>query len=71
MSNCKCLAACVLFVFTGGDAMAFGEEMRSVSVAAISFVPRKFDLENNAEKLEQMFRRASAGSSPKAFRHQK
>ncbi|HCK55783.1 MAG TPA: hypothetical protein DIC23_21425 [Planctomycetaceae bacterium] len=63
MSNCKCLAACVLFVFTGGDAMAFGEEMRSVSVAAISFVPRKFDLENNAEKLEQMFRRASAGGA--------
>tara|TARA_Y100000588_G_scaffold369155_1_gene437858 strand:+ start:2319 stop:3209 length:891 start_codon:yes stop_codon:yes gene_type:complete len=53
----------VLFVFTGGDAMAFGEEMRSVSVAAISFVPRKFDLENNAEKLEQMFRRASAGGA--------
>ena len=63
MSNCKCLAACVLFVFTGGDAMAFGEEMRSVSVAAISFVPRKFDLESNAEKLEQMFRRASAGGA--------
>ena len=63
MSNCKCLAACVLFVFTVGDAMAFGEEMRSISVAAISFVPRKFDLESNAEKLEQMFRRASAGGA--------
>lgn len=63
MYNCKCLAACVLFVFTGGDAMAFGEEMRSISVAAISFVPRKFDLESNAEKLEQMFRRASAGGA--------
>tara|TARA_B100000029_G_scaffold316770_1_gene309179 strand:+ start:1702 stop:2562 length:861 start_codon:yes stop_codon:yes gene_type:complete len=43
--------------------MAFGEEMRSISVAAISFVPRKFDLESNAEKLEQMFRRASAGGA--------
>ncbi len=63
MSNRKCLAACVLFVFTSGDAMAFGEAMRSVSVAAISFVPGKFDLENNAEKLEQMFRRASAGGA--------
>ncbi len=63
MSNRKCLAACVLFVFTSGDAMAFGEAMRSISVAAISFVPGKFDLENNAEKLEQMFRRASAGGA--------
>ena len=34
-----------------------------VKVAAISFVPRKFDLTGNTNRLEAMFRRASAGGA--------
>ena len=36
---------------------------RRVEVAAISFVPRKFDLEENGNRLEEMFRRAAAGGA--------
>ena len=36
---------------------------RKVQVAAISFVPRKFDLEGNGNRLEEMFRRAAAGGA--------
>lgn len=35
----------------------------SVRVAAISFVPQKFDLSGNADRLEQAFRRAAAGGA--------
>ena len=34
-----------------------------VDVAAISFVPEKFQLRSNADKLEQMFRKAAAGGA--------
>ena len=34
-----------------------------VDVAAISFVPEKFQLQSNADKLEQMFRKAAAGGA--------
>ena len=63
MSNRRCVAACLVFLFAGGDAMGSDKAVRNISVAAVSFVPRKFDLENNAVKLEQMFRRASAGGA--------
>lgn len=36
---------------------------QSVNVAAISFVPRKFELEYNCDRLETMFRKASAGGA--------
>ena len=63
MSNRRCVAACLVFLFAGGDAMASDKAARNISVAAVSFVPEKFNLENNAVKLEQMFRRASAGGA--------
>ena len=34
-----------------------------VDVAAISFVPEKFELQSNADRLEQMFRKAAAGGA--------
>ncbi len=36
---------------------------REVQIAAISFVPEKFDLEGNGNRLEEMFRRAAAGGA--------
>ena len=36
---------------------------RKVDVAAISFVPVKFDLEGNGNRLEELFRRAAAGGA--------
>ena len=36
---------------------------RKVDVAAISFVPAKFDLEGNGNRLEELFRRAAAGGA--------
>ena len=38
-----------------------------VDVAAISFVPKKFGLEDNAEQLEMMFRQAAAGGAQLAL----
>ena len=35
----------------------------AIKVAAISFVPEKFGLEKNADRLEEMFRRAAAGGA--------
>ena len=52
----------VLFVSRGGT-MAEETKGRSVRVAAVSFVPEKFDLSNNAVQLEKMFREAAAGGA--------
>ncbi|MEE3258364.1 MAG: carbon-nitrogen hydrolase family protein [Candidatus Latescibacterota bacterium] len=38
-----------------------------VDVAAISFVPEKFDLEQNADRLEEMFRKAAKGGAQLAL----
>ena len=38
-----------------------------VKVAAISFVPKKFELEANGDRLEQMFRRAAKGGAQLAL----
>ncbi len=40
---------------------------REIGVAAISFVPKKFDLQGNADRLEEMFRRAAKGGAALAF----
>ena len=40
---------------------------QSVKVAAISFVPKKFELEANCDRLEQMFRRAAKGGAQLAL----
>ncbi|MCC6125188.1 MAG: carbon-nitrogen hydrolase family protein [Pirellulales bacterium] len=51
----------------GGTAFCRGGESQPsavvVRVAAISFVPRKFDLAGNADRLERAFRQASAGGA--------
>lgn len=36
---------------------------QNVRVAAISFVPKKFDLASNADRLERSFRKAAAGGA--------
>lgn len=54
------LAAVVLIFAATLDA---GEKPRRIRVAAVSFVPGKFDLAGNARKLEAMFRRAAAGGA--------
>lgn len=43
--------------------LAGDSEGVSVRVAAVSFVPKKFDLQRNADRLEQAFRRAAAGDA--------
>ncbi len=40
---------------------------QEVKVAAVSFVPEKFGLESNAERLEQMFRQAAKGGAQLAL----
>ncbi len=40
---------------------------REVDVAAISFVPKKFDLQGNADRLEEMFRQAAKGGAQLAL----
>lgn len=40
---------------------------REVDVAAISFVPKKFDLQGNADRLEDMFRQAAKGGAQLAL----
>ena len=40
---------------------------REIGVAAISFVPKKFDLQGNADRLEEMFRRAAKGGAELAL----
>ena len=40
---------------------------QQIKTAAISFVPKKFDLESNANQLEDMFRQAAAGGAQLAL----
>jgi predicted amidohydrolase len=40
---------------------------QTLKVAAISFVPKKFELETNSDRLEQMFRRAAKGGAQLAL----
>ncbi len=62
----RCMATTALLLsFVNINAWA-AEDVASptvVKVAAISFVPVKFDLTGNANRLEAMFRRASAGGA--------
>ncbi len=62
----RCVAGIVfLLPFVSISALAAEDVTSStvVKVAAISFVPVKFDLTGNANRLEAMFRRASAGGA--------
>jgi predicted amidohydrolase len=45
------------------DQQATGENGLKIRVAAISFVPVKFDLAGNADRLERVFREAKAGGA--------
>ena len=52
----------VLFA-SGDDTVAEEQAGRSVRVAAVSFVPTKFDLAGNVAQLEKMYRQAAAGGA--------
>lgn len=61
-------AVCVWCVVTSALAVTAAAEdnvpsSQSVRVAAISFVPKKFDLEGNARRLESAFRKARQGGA--------
>ena len=63
-----CLAAGSLFVkgARGEDAKPpekVGSNSVTVRVAAVSFVPKKFDLAGNADRLERAFRLAKKGDA--------
>jgi HAMP domain-containing protein len=51
-------AACLAFTAQERPAVAASSRLR---VAAISFVPAKFELQRNADELERLFRQAAAG----------
>jgi predicted amidohydrolase len=55
--------ACPMLVREGGQAMGDEKAGREIRAAAISFVPTKFDLKGNSDKLEQMYRQAAAGGA--------
>ena len=64
MQNCRLRAGLVVVMLMagmgGGDNVMSGEKRpRSIRVAAVSFVPKKFHLEANADKLEAKFREAA------------
>ena len=63
MTRWLAAVAWVVVLSGGSGTMAFEKEGRDIRVAAVSFVPRKFDIEKNADKLEQMYRRAAAGGA--------
>lgn len=54
------LAAAYLMAFAGS---ASGQHVRRLEVAAVSFVPVKFDLEGNADRLEKAFHMASGAGA--------
>jgi len=56
------LAAGVAILLGLGHRIAEGANLK-VRVAAISFVPTKFDLHGNADRLEQAFRKANEGGA--------
>ena len=62
-----CLCSCLTVLTAAiGDPIAAAEdesESRTVRVAAISFVPKKFDLAGNARRLEAAFRQAGQGGA--------
>lgn len=51
--------------FTSGNnrQLMANEKSSSIRVAAVSFVPKKFDLQGNADRLEQLFRQAQEGGA--------
>ena len=53
--------ACPVLMREGGQAMGDEKAGREIRAAAISFVPTKFDLKGNSDRLEQMYRQAAAG----------
>jgi predicted amidohydrolase len=55
--------AVVAAVFAGSECQAAEGIVSKVRVAAISFVPTKFDLHGNADRLEQAFRQAKLGGA--------
>ncbi|MCH2202325.1 MAG: hypothetical protein MK102_10165 [Fuerstiella sp.] len=60
---CCCLTVLIAAI---GDTIAADDdesESRTVRVAAISFVPKKFDLAGNARRLEAAFRQAGQGGA--------
>ena len=62
--TCRCVVAVCLVLFVSGDATLAEEKAgRSVRVAAVSFVPTKFDLAKNVAQLEKMYRQAAAGGA--------
>ena len=61
---CRRLAvACLVLFVSRGGTVAEEIKGRSVRVAAVSFVPGKFDLSKNVVQLEKMFREAAAGGA--------
>ena len=61
---CRRLAVmCLVLFVSGGGAVAEESAGRSVRVAAVSFVPTKFDLPKNVAQLEKMYRQAAAGGA--------
>ncbi len=57
------LLACLLVRSVAGAGSSAHEGAETVRVAAISFVPQKFDLQGNADRLEKAFRKAAAGGA--------
>ncbi len=55
--------ACLMSAWEGGQVMGAEKAGREIRAAAISFVPTKFDLKGNSDKLEQMYRQAAAGGA--------
>ena len=55
--------ACPVLMREGGQAMGDEKAGREIRAAAISFVPTKFDLKGNSDRLEQMYRQAAAGGA--------
>ncbi len=69
-----CFVLCFLSLFAflatqqarSAERHASGSERISVRVAAVSFVPKKFDLAGNADRLEAAFRKAKQGGAQMA-----
>lgn len=60
---CLMLFHCAGFVHAGEQASPPTQPGRAVRVAAISFVPTKFDLQANIQQLERAFRQAQQGGA--------
>ena len=63
MFSMATILVCLVSLTEGDRVMALKKGTQEIRAAAVSFVPSKFELQQNAEKLAQMFRQAAAGGA--------